>query len=99
MSAAPGVVTPDVVPVRREAPVVEWVEVDGEVVAWHTEHEELHRLDPIASLVFLLCDGVTPLRVTVDELATTFAQPVDRIEADVLTLVTGLARDGLLELR
>lgn len=98
MSGLPQTVTLDVVPVRRESPTLEYVEVDREVVAWNAEREELHRLDPIASLVFLLCDGVTPLRVTVDELAATFGQPVDRVRADVLALVTSLARDGLVGL-
>jgi len=92
-------VTPDVVPERSGAPTLEWVEVDREVVAWNAEREELHRLDPIASLVFLLCDGVTSVRVTIEELAATFEQPADRIRADVLTLLTGLARDGLVVLR
>lgn len=99
MSTLPGEVTPDVVPVRGEAPALEWVEVDREVVAWNAEREELHRLDPIASLVFLLCDGVTPVRVTIEELAASFGQPADRISADVLTLISGLARDGLVQLR
>lgn len=81
---------------KQAAPNLEWVEVEGEVVAWNAEAAELHRLDPIATLVFQLCDGRTDLGQTVVELAEAFDQPRQRVEADVLGCASQLHRDGLV---
>jgi len=96
VNAARGAVSVDSIPRRCQAPSLEWVEVEAEVVAWSAGREELHRLDRIASLVFLLCDGSTPLRETVRELAETFGQPEESVRPDVLALVEAFSRDGLV---
>lgn len=81
----------------RRAPHVEWVEVEGEVIAWNGDSKELHRLDRIATMIFHLCDGEAPLARTVAELATAFDREAARIEADVLACAARLHRDGLVE--
>lgn len=89
--------TPETVLARRRPPAVEWVEIDGEAVVWSDEPEALHRLDPIATLVFQLCDGVTPLRQTVAELADAFGQRPEVVAPDVTRCAAGLCRNGLVE--
>jgi len=90
---------PSVVLARRPAPVVEWVEIEGEAVAWNAEDGALHRLDPIATLVFQLCDGTATLGRTVADLADAFAQPAHQLEGDVLGCAGRLLDGGLLEVR
>lgn len=75
---------------------LEWVEVGGEAIIWHLEQLELHRLDPIGTLVFQLCDGVTPLTVTVGELGEWFGHR-RQVAEDVRKLVTTLLGVGVLE--
>jgi coenzyme PQQ synthesis protein D (PqqD) len=82
---------------RRPSPTVEWVEVDGEIVAWNADGESLHLLDPIASLVFQLMDGEATLAVTIDDLAEAFGRPPEQIEPDVLRCAASLEEMGLLE--
>ena len=82
--------------VLRRSADLEWLEVDGEAVVWHRRHEQLHRLDPIGTLVFQLCDGVTPLGVTVRELGETFGRP-QRVAEDVHELVAVLLCADVLE--
>jgi len=82
--------------VLRRSADLEWLEVDGEAVVWHRRHEQLHRLDPIGTLVFQLCDGVTPLGVTVRELGETFGRP-QRVSEDVHQLVSALLGADVLE--
>ena len=82
---------------RRPTPHVEWVEVDGEIVAWNQDAESLHLLDQIASLIFQLCDGVTQLSETVLDLADVFGRNADLVEADVLSCAASLLANGLVE--
>lgn len=82
--------------VLRRSANLDWVDVGGEAVVWHRDHEQLHRLDRIGTLVFHLCDGVTPLGVTMRELGEAF-DAVGHVEGDVQELVTALLRSGVLE--
>lgn len=84
---------------RRPTPHVEWVEIEGEAVAWNAEEGALHRLDPIATLVFQLCDGSETLERTVADLAEAFGQPVESLEEDVLGCAGRLLDGGLVEVR
>ena len=88
---------PSAVLARRPAPHVEWIEIEGETIAWNADTAELHRLDPIATLVFQLCDGAAPLRETVTDLAGAFGQPPAAVERDVMAFATKMRDDGLLE--
>ena len=82
---------------RRPSPHLEWVEIDGEIVAWIQEPETLHRLDRIATLIFQLCDGVSPLGQTVLDLAEAFGQDPTELESDVIECVARLVENGLVE--
>jgi hypothetical protein len=88
---------PSAVLARRPSPAVEWVEVDGEIVAWNADGESLHLLDPIASLVFQLMDGEATLEVTIADLGEAFGRPPEQIGPDVLRCAASLEEMGLLE--
>ena len=83
--------------VRRPSPHVDWVEVEGEVVAWNSETESLHLLDPIAALVFQLLDGVTSLEQTSRELAEAFGRDATSVRSDVLRFAASLEDIGIAE--
>lgn len=97
MNPTNSMVHADSVPRRRLGPDVEWVDVDGEVVAWVQETESLHILDPIASLVFQLCDGTAAVSSTTEDLATAFGRDPESIVSDVLTCVASLQEQRLVE--
>ncbi len=82
---------------RRPRPDVEWVEVEGEIVAWNAEGESLHLLDPVASIIFQLLDGVTCLEVTSRELAEAFDRDLEQVRADVLGFAAALEAIGVVE--
>lgn len=75
--------------------IVAWVEVDGEIVAIEPEHEEVHHLDPAASLLWRALDS----EVTLDELAADVADVFnirfEQARADVLTFANRLLDAGL----
>ena len=54
--------------------------------------------DAIAAEILKRCNGDATFASIVDELATTFSAPRDRIQADVSKLLSGLAEKTLLEL-
>lgn len=87
----------DAAPSRVPPPRLEWVDVAGEIVAWHEDNRELHLLDPIASLIFRLCDGRTSLAQTTEDLARAFGETPSSIASEVLGCAGQLCRDGLLE--
>lgn len=99
LGLAPAVVDlePALVFRRFASPDVEWVEVDGEIVAWSEEHESLHLLDSIASLVFQLMDGQTTLAITIDDLADAFGRTPQEIAPDIKACVAALEQMGMLE--
>lgn len=82
---------------RLPSPRVEWVDVEGEIVAWNEDSQSLHLLDSIAALIFQLLDGVTPLGTTAAELADVFSRDVAEVAADVLTLAASLQEIGIVE--
>jgi pyrroloquinoline quinone biosynthesis protein D len=60
--------------------------------------ERIFKADAIAAEILKRCTGEATLAAIVDDLATTFKAPRERIEADVSKLLTGLAEKKLLEL-
>lgn len=97
MTTTPQLVTDQTVLRRRRSPDVEWVEVDGEIVAWSQENESLHLLDPIASLVFQLCDGEATLATTSDDLADAFGRAAAGVVDDVLEFAAALEAMNIVE--
>jgi hypothetical protein len=70
--------------------------LDGEAVIFSEHDQQLHHLDPIATCVWGLLDGATPLSVTVAELAEAFGVAAEVVTADVRTLVETLLSADLL---
>ena len=60
--------------------------------------ERVFKADAIAAEVLKRCTGEATFATIVDDLATTFSAPRERILADVSALLRGLADKKLLEL-
>ena len=60
--------------------------------------ERVFKADAIAGEIVKRCTGEATFAAIVDELATTYAAPRERILADVTALLRGLADKRLLEL-
>jgi pyrroloquinoline quinone biosynthesis protein D len=60
--------------------------------------ERVFKADQIAAEVLKRCTGDASFEEIVDDLAATFGAPRERVEADVATLLQGLADKKLLEL-
>jgi pyrroloquinoline quinone biosynthesis protein D len=60
--------------------------------------ERVFKADMIAVEIIKRCTGKATLAEIVNDLATTFSAPRDRILADVTTMLRGLADKRLLEL-
>jgi pyrroloquinoline quinone biosynthesis protein D len=56
------------------------------------------KADPIAAEVVKRCTGEACFETIVDDLAKTFGAPRERVLADVIALLQGLADKKLLEL-
>lgn len=82
---------------RIPSPDVEWVEIDGQVVAWNERTETLHLLDPTAGLVYQLLDGRSSLTEIVLDLAAAFENDLGQVERDVLRLASSLEDMALVE--
>jgi pyrroloquinoline quinone biosynthesis protein D len=60
--------------------------------------ERVFKPDPVALAVLQRCTGEATFAEIVDDLATTYSAPRERILADVTALLNGLAEKRLLEL-
>jgi pyrroloquinoline quinone biosynthesis protein D len=60
--------------------------------------ERVFKADAITAEILKRCTGDVTLDAMVDDLAKTFAAPRERIHADVVKLLGGLAEKRLLEL-
>ncbi len=60
--------------------------------------ERVFKADAIAAEILKRCTGEASVAQIVDDLATTFNAPRERIHADVVTLLGGLVDKKLLEL-
>jgi len=60
--------------------------------------ERVFKADQIAAEVVKRCTGEATFAAIVDDLATTFGAPRERVAADVTALLQGLADKRLLEL-
>jgi pyrroloquinoline quinone biosynthesis protein D len=60
--------------------------------------ERVFKADAVAVEILKRCDGEATFSAIVDDLATTFSAPRDRIEADCTTMLRSLADKKLLEL-
>jgi len=60
--------------------------------------ERVFKADPIAAEILKRCTGEATVAAIVDDLATTFAAPRERVFTDVTALIGSLAAKRLLEL-
>ena len=81
--------------VRRRGDLAS-VEIDGETILYDPEAEMLHRLDPIATVVWGELDGDRPLSDVAADLAAAFETDEAVVLGDVMKLVQRLAADQLL---
>jgi len=81
-------------PAPRPRPDLQWVELDGEVVVY--DDGVLHKLDPIATVVWKALDGVTTLDELADELAEVYGADREQVLADVRAWVAVARSQRLL---
>jgi pyrroloquinoline quinone biosynthesis protein D len=60
--------------------------------------ERIFKADAVANEILKRCTGEATFSAIVDDLAATYQAPRERIQADVTTLLRGLAEKKLLEL-
>jgi pyrroloquinoline quinone biosynthesis protein D len=60
--------------------------------------ERVFKADTVAAEILKRCTGAATLAEIIDDLAKTYGAPRDRVQADVTTLLRGLADKRLLEL-
>lgn len=82
--------------VRPRADVA-MVEIDGEGVVYDRVAERVHLLNPSATLVWSLLDGVSSLAELAAALAPATGLEEDVLLDDLVALVARLRREGLLE--
>ncbi len=79
--------------VREELAVVQ---LDGEAVVYDEAAQELHHLNPTATIVFTLCDGTSTVKQMAGEIAEAFGVETGEVERQIRTLVREFRRAGLL---
>lgn len=72
------------------------VELDGEVVIYDERTDDIHHLNPTASVVFSLCDGLSTVREMAGEIAQAFGAEEDQVEREVRALLREFRKAGLL---
>jgi hypothetical protein len=82
--------------VPRRATDVAAIDVDGEAVVFHEGTDRVHLLNPTATLLWSVLDGVATIDELSAELADAFGAPLEVVREDVLAGVTDLLRDGLV---
>lgn len=71
-------------------------EVGGEGVIFDPTTQQMHRLDPLARLLWQLLDGVATLEETCTEIAELFGADLEQVRNDVVALVLDLEARNLL---
>lgn len=82
--------------VPRKRSDLEVVDVAGQLVIWDPTADRVHRLDPIASLVWTHLDGNGTVAELAGDVADTFEQPLAVVVAALTDLFAGLRDAGLL---
>lgn len=82
-------------PRRRVDGIVERV-LDGELVVYDTSGQRVHILNPVAALIWYLCDGDHLPQHIVSELIERYPEHQSSIRDDVLPILETFAREDLL---
>lgn len=81
-------------PHRRDDVVA--VDVAGELVIWDAVRERVHRLDPVATLIWPFLDGGTPVDLLADDVAAVWGTTSETTMEGLIALLTQLDDVGLL---
>jgi PqqD family protein of HPr-rel-A system len=82
----------------RKRPYLFVEEVDDEVVVYDPHTKYLHHLNPMATIVWELCDGSQgPKEITSEIVNTLKVDDPSRVEKDVLETLEQLRKKGLVE--
>lgn len=73
------------------------VELDGEAVIYDEQSEDLHHLNPTATIILSLCDGRATVKDLAAEISQTFSVPGDEVELQIRQLLREFRKAGLLE--
>jgi len=96
MSEPPSSIAPDVRPRLPHGVRLVHNEAQGGWVL--LAPERVFKADPVSAEVLKRCTGEATFEAIIDDLATTYAAPRERILTDVTTMLRGLADKRLLEL-
>jgi pyrroloquinoline quinone biosynthesis protein D len=96
MSEMPAAIAPDVCPRLPRGVRLVHNEAQGGWVL--LAPERVFKPDAVALEIVKRCTGDATFATIIDDLATKYAAPRERIQADVTTLLRGLADKRLLEL-
>ena len=80
----------------RLRPDVDLVEIDDEAILYDPVRDEVHHLNPTASLVVQLCDGTATVHQTAMELAAAYGTDPGDMEQNVRTVVRWLRTPQVL---
>lgn len=76
---------------------MELVEIDGEGLVFHGGTGYVHLLNPLAKLVWELCDGKGTVGESAAGIAEAFGTPREVVEKDMERILRTFANSGLLE--
>ena len=72
------------------------VELDGEAVIYDEQGGDLHHLNPTATIVFRLCDGMSTMQEMAEDISLAFGVPTEEVEPQIRSLVRRFRRSDLL---
>jgi hypothetical protein len=75
------------------------VELEGEAVIYDEVGENLHHLNPTATIIFSLCDGSATIIELAEDVSEAFSIPRDQVERQIRDIVHEFKEAGLLEER
>ena len=81
-------------PQRRED--IDAVDVDGELVVWDPVRARVHRLDPVATLIWQLLDGGATIDELADDIATVWETTNENAVEHLTALLAQLDEADLL---
>jgi hypothetical protein len=87
----------DLTTVFQRHPSVRFRVIDEEAVVLHQGSAEVMVLDPVATRILSLADGVAPISRWAEVLLEEYDVPEEVLLHDLLDFATELAREGLLE--
>lgn len=72
------------------------VEIDGEAVVYDEHNDDLHHLNPTATVIFGLFDGSATIRELSKDISQAFDVPAHDVETQVRALLRQFRKVGLM---